>query len=77
MLEQQGEEAAQPVLGVGGGPGDDPDLPELGEVLFGHPLPVMSALVVHRSLRRARVSQHRPVTVDLPATKSEESITAS
>ena len=64
MFEQKGEEASQPVLGVGGGPGDDPDLPELGDVLLGLPMPVLSARVLHRSLRRAwcaRIGLSTPV----------------
>ena len=70
VFEQQGEEAAQPVLRVGGGPGDDPDYPELGGVLFGHPSPVLSALFLHISLRRAGVSTRPAVTAGLPAAES-------
>ena len=73
VFEQQGEEAAQPVLRVGGGPRDDPDHPELGGVLFGHPSPVLSALFLHISLRRAGVSTRPAVTAGLPAAESEGS----
>ena len=73
VFEQQGEEAAQPILRVGGGPGDDPDHPELGGVLFGHSSPVLSALFLHISLRRAGVSTRPAVTAGLPAAESEGS----
>ena len=73
VFEQQGEEAAQPVLRVGGGPGDDPDHTELGGVLFGHPSPVLSALFLHISLRRAGVSTRPAVTAGLAAPESEGS----
>ena len=74
VFEQDGEDSAQPVLRVGGGPGDDPDHPELGGVRFGHPSPVLSALFLHISLRRARVSPRRAFTACVSAVESEGAV---